>query len=537
MAPGDTLEIRAGIGVYREGAYGTFNVNQDCSGLPDKHTIIQNYPGEDVILDGSRDISGVTTWADQGSGVYLCQGEAWACGGTFQFPFTLWYDMGAGEQRLNLVRSAQTCDSTVAPGQMRATTDNRICLHLWNDEDPNNATQIRIPDMGRAFSLVVDGTPDYLTIQRNPAGGSFTLRRYMGGIQSANDNVGITIQGLDIGWMAQSGIGNANPGLAETGFRVLSNQVHHCGRNGIYSGGDLSERAAIAGNHIYEINHAPLFEPCASGCLDADTLRGVGISIGSTANAVIRDNRIHDLGGVHSGGPAAIEIWGGATHTLIDSNLIYNVNTPAISEGELGRGIFLDVFGEYPQGTLAGLAIRNNRLHNVDSCITFDTNVDLPASEQIEIVHNTCNEPAHSGVYRVIHSGSLQAQVILAGNIWRAVSTIPQAFLIDVHGPGFSPPEHSVFHCPACTELVQWNENAGPADIYDAATISSFGTGNQTGDPRIEASGSPPTLRLLAPGGSAYDRGSASHCPPVDFEDDPRPQSTRCDIGADELAH
>jgi hypothetical protein len=169
MSGGDIIEIRGGT--YREAAW---QPNTGCSGTSGNNVIIQNYAGEDVTLDGTRDISG-STWTSRGGGVYEC--TSGTCGTTYKFPFTAWYDTGSGEQRLDLVQTNRTCDSSVPVGGMRYTTGGGVCAHLSDGSSPASTNYFRIPYTYTAIQLNNTGV-DYLTFRKNPAGGSFKIERW-----------------------------------------------------------------------------------------------------------------------------------------------------------------------------------------------------------------------------------------------------------------------------------------------------------------------------------------------------------------------
>jgi hypothetical protein len=288
--PGDIIEIRGGT--Y---AVDNWNVPTGCAGTASNPVIIQNAANEAVVWEGTTDIRG-STWTSQGNGVYLCSGGT--CGTSGKFPFTAWYKRGSNnEERLDLIQSNRTCDSSLPAGRMRYTTGSQVCVHLSDGSSPASAAYFRIPTSAVAVNLNAPGT-DNVMFRKNPAGGSFSIQRYRDhGIQmTALANTGITIDGLDVGWVMDRCINDSGGGVAASVHVVKNCKVHHCGQEGIDLRDTTAVGSLIENNEIYEIQRPPLFEVLPGGHrVPAGHERQRRRDDGQrNLNAVIRGNVVHD---------------------------------------------------------------------------------------------------------------------------------------------------------------------------------------------------------------------------------------------------
>ncbi len=524
MRPGDTMEIRAGRGVYREGAW---EPQASCQGIT-----IQNYPGEDAVLDGTADISG-STWTPIGSGVYQC--TAGKCGTRKKFPFTAWYVLDDGiERRLNLIQSKRTCDTSLAPGEMRYTTTHQVCAHTIDGSSPAKADYFRIPMVHAGIQLTLTQV-DHLTLRSHPSGqGRFRIQRFRDhGINSQTTSQAITYDGLDIGWVMDRCINQSEGGLSAANYQIVNNRIHHCGQEGIRWSQDVSPTGLVAHNEVFDIQSEPVFERCFPNCLSGFVDNGTGIRVLSHHGAV-RHNRVYNIGGGKTGRSYGINLENGTPGIRVESNYIYNMNH-GLTGPRNGQAILLSSTGSQ---SYAGVVIQNNRIHNVDVCFAFDIGDQMPTGDTVHLLNNTCNDPAEYGLD--MQDGDYKTTIHIVNNIFRAVNTTP-TLLINVpwrHSRGFQTPLFNSYYCPTCVQgggdLVYWKGWSYERDgdcRSGINCIADLDPTNHYGDPNLDMSGPLPSLHIRSPRGAAYQRGGTAGTP-TDYRGQPRKPSP--DIGAHE---
>jgi|GEM_PF-2601683 len=523
MGAGDVMEIRAGKGAYNEG----WSWQPRCTGTTGNHITVQNYAGENVLIEGTLDIS-KSTWSSVGNGVYQCTGST--CGTQKKFPFTAWYNRGAGEEQLNLVQSNQVCDSSVPAGQMRYS-NGQVCAHLSDNSNPGNATYFKIPYVYTAIQLNFTAA-SYLTLRKNPAGGSFVIRRFRDtGITTTTVNREIYYDGLDIGWVMDRCIDQSEGGVVPAGYRITNNKVHHCGQEGIRWSQDSSPNGIVQNNEVYEIQTTPLFEKCMFNCQTGFTDHGSAIRVANNQNGRINNNIIHNVGGGLTARSTGIDLEGGGINTVVENNYLYAMNTGDTSNGQTNIAILLQT----PVSTDTYTSIiRNNRIYQADTCFSVDAGGTLASTSTIDFINNTCQDPRDSGVITGMDAPNILGTVNWVNNIFSAIGSTPRT-LIDLAGAsisGFQLPKNNVFYCPTCSNLIYWISNT-----YQASNVGSFGTGNRADNPNLSLSGTVPTLNILSPSGAAYNNGIyATNAPTTDYTQiTTRPQLGAYDIGAHEF--
>lgn len=527
MKPGDIMEIRAGTGIYREG---TWEPQASCRGI-----IIQNYPGHDAVLDGTIDISS-STWTHRGNGVYQCtKGQ---CGTSKKFPFTAWYDTGDEvERRLNLIQSKRTCDTTLAPGEMRYTSNQQVYARLDNGSSPSKASFFRIPFVHSAIQLTRTQVDD-LTFRSHPSGkGGLRIQRFRDhGISSKTTNRGITYERLDIGWVMDRCINQTEGGLAAANYQIVNNRIHHCGQEGIRWSQDISPTALVAQNEVFDIQTEPVFERCFPNCLPRFSDNGTAIRVVSH-HGTVRHNLIHDIGGGKSGRSYGINLENGTPGVRVEGNCIYNMNH-GLERPKNSQAILMSASRSQRYD---GVVIQNNRIHNVDTCFAFDIGGggNLPAGDVIRVVNNTCNDPSAYGLD--MQDGQFEAEIHIVNNIFRAVNTTP-TLLIYVpwrRSSGFQKPVFNSYYCPTCAakggDIIYWKGSTYERDSDCRSgwnCVDDLDPTNHYGDPNLDVSGSPPVLHIRTPEGTAYQLGSSSGAQ-TDYLGQQRKSSP--DIGAHEF--
>ena len=224
---GDVINIRGGT--YSTGQQ-YFNWPNGRNGTSGNPLVVQNYAGEDVVIDGSSDIKG-STWTAMGGGVYKC--TSGVCTTTTRFPMAAWYTrQGQSAEEVLYLKMSGACDSTLPAGFMRYGTSGPVCVHLSDGSNPATAQYLKINYYNSAILMNNFNTHD-VTFRRNPSGGSFTIQKFVQYIfvMVPQNNTNITIDGLDIGYVMDRCIDLDSSGASTAaGIRVLNNHIHHCGQ-------------------------------------------------------------------------------------------------------------------------------------------------------------------------------------------------------------------------------------------------------------------------------------------------------------------
>ena len=533
--PGDIIEVRGGT--Y---AVDNWNVPTGCAGTASNPVIIQNAANEAVVWEGTTDIRG-STWTSQGNGVYLC--SSGTCGTNGKFPFTAWYKRGSNnEERLDLVQSNRTCDSSVPAGKMRYTASSQVCVHLSDGSSPASAAYFRIPTYAVAVNLNAPGT-DNVMFRKNPAGGSFTIQRYRDhGIQmTALANTGITIDGLDIGWVMDRCINDSGGGVAASVHVVKNCKVHHCGQEGIDLRDTTATGSLIENNEIYEIQRPPLFEKCyqvGSGCLQGMSDNGVAMMVGETSNAIIRGNVVHDYGGGTYDRGYALSLENGAINALVENNVFYNSMLWSSGDPNLAAGTGVMLESLLASDNYNGTIIRNNRVMNVDICFAMNAAQSLTNTQTLRWQNNTCVDPTRYGFFDEKGTWGSTTNVTLQNMLFANINRpLSQTFIyVPTNDTGVSKATTSLFWCPSCSasqNVIFWK---GSNYQNTASSVTSYQAGNVVGNPNLATTGAPPTLQIVSASGAAYNAGAAMTGFTLDALGTTRPQMGAWDIGAMEFA-
>jgi len=381
MAAGDTIIVKGMSTAPSNGNWypddqdyfdPSVNVNVDvaCSGIT-----IQNESNDYVVFDGT-DPYQASSWTSLGTGTYECTS---GCGGGNDpdyLPFGF-YDRGAGEERLDLVHSAQTCTAGITAGTMRyePSPDFDTCVRLSNDSDPSAATYLRFPrDNFLTFST---SAASNITIRKNPDGtGGILIARYKqyGAKIDPSLNVNITFDGVDFQDIGQKAIEvTGTPGVAN--LTVKNSTFTRMCEAGVQVHGDLGV-VTIDGNTFIEIGDTPYCEACdgvGSGCLGTYDEDAAAISLNNQTaiddldNIFAINNVIHDGGGGYRGLGYGI-VSRNATHAnVIENNNIYDGTASTAYKAIAFVDCTADPCHDH-------IRVRNNRLEDVDMGVVVDFN-------------------------------------------------------------------------------------------------------------------------------------------------------------------
>jgi hypothetical protein len=599
VSAGDHIQIRHGKGKYQENSGGTWSMQPPpaCNGTGaigssnPNYVYLENFPGEDVIVDGSLDIH-TSTWSAVGGGVYSCTGGTCLPAASNGWAWIAWYVPAGGgvEQEIYTLQqvggvgyASYSCDATVPAGFMRLTFNRQVCVHLPGDANPGSAQSFSIPYVTYGMFL---GNPPYSTssnfyVRHNPSGGSFVVQRhYFDNVtMDAATNFNVVIDGLDVGFSINRCIDvQNNPNSAFTDILAypqnnafIHNHIHHCGQEGIHMGADNAWPAVFSFNEVDHIQIPPWFQHTGSDSLNGPRLtdRGVGVRIwcakapnANPAGCYVANNIIHDSGGGAANGKhGAVNFEYGAQNVLMENNLIYNIgplgtSKIAAASGGLGVQISPNFAGD---PTCNPCTFRNNRIYNVDTC--FETESTW-GGYLINIVNNTCANFSES--FLGSEYGVTTGVVNIVNNIiyWSStagISSGPTSGMLSsttANGGSFSVTgafSNNAFYCATgCNgNVVTWL-----GSNYQAGTIGTSGN-NTWGDPLLSlaptqlpfdrsgttgGSGSfapwnaykmpAPSLFLTAGSGTAYQHGLALAPAFPDALGLARPSSGAWDVGA-----
>lgn len=553
LGAGDTLEIKGGTSANngnRGQRWG--NINSACAGTSSQPIIIQNVSGEDAVFTGEVDIKG-NTWTSRGAGVYECTAGS-SCtppNGGNDVIWQAWYTIGAGsEQKLTLTdQTAASCVSgSVAAGHIELVTGTgRLCANIDGSTSPAATNYFRVPTL-YDFVEFFHGGNNWITMRKNPGGGSFTIQRYSNyGIEAtASASTGLVFDGIHVGWVNDRclDVGAGSAGAA--GFIVRNCIVDHCGQEGIRIQGDTGG-PVIEGNTVSEIQTVADFDLCADdtgGCRRSQD-NGSGIRHASTTNnTVIRSNVI---GNTTSNIKRfeALDDEGGCNNLTVEKNYVYGWH---VSSGFSGANGLTDerdharAFGisssSGGNNTWSNCVWQNNRAYDVDNGILWDGVGTQSGTVGSSIINNTVVNPLRAA-YVVFRGTWNNAGWTLKNNIAATMSGTPGNLLVNISataGSAFSVANTTFndFYCAGCSAGTQIANVKGTTAVATQASVTSLDANSKYGTPNVDVSASPPTLKLITAGGSAFGTGTCTGAPTTDFENDARPLNGTCEIGADE---
>jgi hypothetical protein len=345
-------------------------------------------------------------------------------------------------------------------------------------------------------------------------------------------NQGITIDGLNIGWVMDRAICHNTLSYTNQNCQFINNKVYYWGQEGIRWTHDTSTSAMIANNEVYEGQTEPVFQYTMYNHLTGFTDAGSGIRACRIRNGVIRGNILHDIGGGLYNRSSGIDMEQGSEDTIIENNYVYNMATGNTSP-YCGTALMIQSTGESHDGTI----FQNNRIHNVDVgfALDFTSTTGLPAGDVVKLVNNTFSNCTIYGLEK--QDGSIDGTFYCINNIFSTIAPAADSYDLAIrvaNGAGMQVPQNCAYYCPNDPNpgsIINWK-----GTLYSSSTLTSLDAGSVYGNPNLSLTSSPPTLKILSPSGSAYDAGTSTYAPSDDFEGTPRPQGAAFDIGAHELA-
>jgi len=534
---GDVINVRGGTYSNQTDYY---KFPSGVNGAPGNPLIVQNYAGEDVIIDGTADIHG-SQWTSVGGGVYRCSGGTCTTSRNTLFPMAAWYKRaGQSADEVLYLTMSGSCDSSLPAGYMRYGMSGPVCVHLSDGSNPASAQYMRIPYYNSGMLLNNYNTHD-VVFRRNPSGGKFAIQKFVqyGVVLQSGRNTNITLDGLDVGYMMDRCIDAdyfaANDGtniMANNNYHFINNNLHHCGQEAIHDSDDSGPDGRIQGNEIHHVQAPPWFERCdpaagGGGCnVSGFSDQCSAIRLTSGKNYTVSGNYFHDnCGGMNGRGyDINLEEW--FYDVLIENNLSFNMAAGNFNNEHMSIAMMME---SQRAGPFQNVTIRNNRFFRHDHC--FSINIGLSGPQLVNFLNNTCVDFRAEAVVPGGDKGVASGTVNFINNIFAAVNTSPSvALLVNISSnTGYQAPLNNVIYCPTCSTLVNWK-----GATYNSGNVSSLGKGNVYGNPGLILTGSPPSVRLSNGSGPAYQSGTVLTPNFPDFEGQPRPTSGAWDIGADE---
>lgn len=549
MVAGDILEIKGDVSkdeTCENGGNcyftGGIDVPASCSGIT-----IQPAENEHVVVNGSSDSTG-NTWVSVGSGVYKCT-DTDCAGSVGNYPaFTAWYDRGAGEERLDLVQTNQTCDATLAAGFMRIEPATmNLCVHLSDGSNPANATYFRVPSK-EVFMDATGAAATDIVVRDNPSGtGSFTISRYaVDGIRlDLSNNPGWEFDNLDMSWMLGTAI-SVTGGPAQSATIITDNTISFIGETGIRLTGDTGQ-FDVSGNTVTDIQTEPEFEECegiGSGCLVGFDDNGSGIRIAARngAQGIVEKNTILRYGGGMRGEAYGIFLDDYNQGTKVRKN--YMAHASGLTLGGYGAYMTCNTSNQIQDEN----HFINNRIYNVDKGVTLDYggNCSSQVGRTNYIYNNTIVDPVIYGI-SAEGAGAQDGTVSVVNNILSAPTTSPTLYFTRGTDTGWARTNYNAFECDGCDagqDIINHRESftveraadcdSGIDCMDDFNGITTNIHNNLEGNLNADTTGDNPAL-TIDNASAAYDAGQTLPIVTDDYTDTSRPQSVGYDIGAHEV--
>jgi hypothetical protein len=548
-AAGDILEIRGAV-IRGASTFSQWGLPASCvgKGTLANPIIIQNYANEAPVIEGTKEHVGAgETWTQVATGVWQSNNGAAGLYSSALWPFGGWYKATSGstEEYISIMQPKSTstggdggthtytCDSTVTAGRMTYEgVNNRLCVHLTSGARPDQGFSFTTPIMGENVNLYNNGLIDHVWIRSNPAGGSLTVRRACNYNISWTNNVDVRIEGLTIGGVMNRCLSQVPQGGVDpiAGDIIRNNVISQCGQElmHIHDFGSF----VIEGNDCTDATGLVSFPPEGFNILAnfADGCTGFRIHSNGAGSPVIRGNRIRNScgGGPYGDFGRGIDYENGTDGVLNENN--YVVNDAAYGAHGL-IGFSMDGDPALATTSFANNTWRNNRLNGLDIGMQLARNGHTPGGTGNVFDNNTIANWTTNGINTRQQAGTWNVAIAWTNNLFYKAAGSGAAFYDGNNYQTKSKPTAGAYYCPGCTGaggLIDWLGQAS----NDQTSVAAYDASSFYGDPFIDTSGVPPSLRLTTSSGSAYNHGAARSF--NDFEGDARPQDGATDIGADE---
>ncbi len=542
LQAGDVLQLRGGT---YQNAYSAFsagcNVGSNgvntvvpltLAGTSASPIAIENYPGEDVLVDGTDADAAAATWTSCGTGIWQTGAFRTGSATTPQ----IWVNPTGPTDPGTRLRWNPSKSCTLNPGEFTVSPDGATTfVRLSSGADPGTADLHMSCQNGdcAAYPIHATATAQWVVVRSNAQGGRFRVKYGYYGLFVEGGASHLTFDGLDFishggrdygscvrvvdgdfitvrnGTCRETmgeglelyggGPGGGLPGI-QIADDVLENMtVSATGRAWIDEGGngDNLGMSIIVKNCDRCVVRGCRVSDCFGPAIHVTTSTDPGLH---TNDVVVDGNTITNFGYLNAtfGGRSVAAIsyepqtLNGMTGGLIQNNEIANAMA---THGEWANGIRSSAAGLTP---VSGLVIVNNSMNGLGAaCIDLSEN-GVPATirnnamNQCSTLGPTCGGGGRCDVYLRDDSGP--------------------------HG-------NNTF----------WSSSGGDAvvRVYAAAEYSrdqaaSFEASAVQADPQFTSD----TDLRLQPGSPLIDTGTSVDCPAVDHDGRARPFGAACDVGA-----
>jgi hypothetical protein len=560
FSPGDVIVLMAGRYRITTNGFNAGGCHPEGSGngadmtvLPLTQTgtaanpiVIQNNAGDNVVIDGTT--ANAVTWTSCGGNnpeVYRATNLNFGSLRTTQVRYD---QSGPTDAGTRLTWTGNGSCSGLARGQFSTPSGREINVRLADGSNPSNHMMLISGQQGDAAPYpirAISSRDSYVTVRRNPAGGSFTVTSGYHCIYVDGGAHHLVFDGINVVGCGDSDYGNGVRVYNGTSVTFRNGLVSDAMAEGVafYGGGPgcntgngcgfQTSNNVIGSSEIRNTGQAYLdggglnsnlgmgviVKNCNNCTVSRNNIHhnvAIGIIVTTaqdaniTSNGTIIDgNTIHDYGYECSngcGGRTAAGILvvpqnscsGGCTqNTLIQNNMIYNSEFQGHNGSENPYGITLD---NGNQTDFVGTVIANNSFNNiVNTCLDF--------------VYNRAVATFRNNVMTNCSTGSV------ASASWGAH--------VAVDADGSTPHVHSnnTYWTPNSSDVAV---TLNGATTTRANVVSKYEASAVQVDPNYVGA---TTLKLQV-GSALIDAGTPTNCPSADHEGSPRPMGLRCDIGA-----
>jgi hypothetical protein len=554
LKSGDLILVRGNVAARSNGNWytGRFYVTNEvspssaCSGVT-----IRNYPEEYVSIDGTQNIA-TQAWTNIGNNVYETAAVATGTiAGTF--PFAAWAMISGTEYQLNLIQTVQTCQTTLASGNMTYNpTTRRVCVKLPGNVSPATTTYLRIPTRGTGLALAGADLDNFVIQSDLDGNGKITMSRFRDNAIRMNPSInqGTRIEGVEISHAGGQGI-LVDGQVGNGSYQFIGNEIHTIGQEAIRWRFDTGV-SRIDRNSIHDIGMSPTFQQClgtGAGCFpsyssDAHAIRVNNCSaapasddsgtISGTNRRSIQYNEIYNIGGGRSGNSYGIHLSDCTNHTLVNANFIRDSTASLQFKGIKISG--LTQFQHHHNNV-----ITNNRCEDTNVC--FETEYQtieqaFPSSNHV--YGNTCLNPTTS-CWRHISGEDINIGLnfLFQNNLAASYSGYAKLMDIPVSSMWNTSFRNNGFECthtncigqPIATfQGINYNRDGECTEGTSCVSDINPGFGNIYGSFGVQAN----TLQI-ASGSLAINAGHSITLLRTDYLDTFRPFGPRSDIGAHEF--
>ncbi len=567
LQPGDTLQLRGGV--YRNEYAGFMRDRTDAEGFAacdddldrsdrydGKHTvlpillagarnadiIIENFPGEDVIIDGSNARFSGHQWSQCGEGVYRTSDFNFGSARTPQ----IWIDPSTVDDVGTRLRwnSNESDDCKLEPGEFSYSESRVLYVHLPDGSDPSTHSIHATCQGGdcAAHPIHAGSGASFVTVRRNPGGGRFIVKYgyYNGYITGGAHD--LTFDGIE--WVAAGGRDYGFCFRIHDGHRidVRNGSCRESMAQGIgYYGGLPDVGINISANSVSGVDIADTGRAWVDGGGIGNNL-GMGIILKNCSGCKASGNTIRNSyrGGIqvnHSTTRCSGEKCR-SNDNVIDGNDISGFcNYRLDGDASAGQTDCAAIYVRHAptNGEIVGILIQNNVIHGTSNA-------------------SFSNDAAPAAIYT---DGDIPGAVIRNNSMFgipgACVNVEPNSEPVTVHGNAMENCSTSGSGCngEACSVFAgQWSRHDFSYNTYWAADgddqvvrrswgfdVARDDVGESWEPSAVQASPgfvSGSDLRLQD-GSELVDAQPCEYAPPHDRLGRPRPAGSRCDIGAYEM--